>query len=87
MGVVTLVDNMTRESPHIAVERSFSGRQVAEILDKVGQRIGLPEAIQLDNGPEFTSKALDEWAARNQIKLLFSRPGTPTGYPLGESVY
>lgn len=83
--VFTLVDNMTRESPHIAVERSFSGRQITEILDNIGQRIGLPEAIQLDNGPEFTSKALDEWAARNHIKLLFSRPGTPTDNPYIEA--
>jgi putative transposase len=83
--VFTLVDNMTRESPHIAVERSFSGQQIAEILDQVGQRIGLPEAIQLDNGPEFTSKALDEWAARNKVKLLFSRPGTPTDNPYVEA--
>lgn len=76
--VLTLVDNMSRESPHIAVGRSFSGQQVAEMLDQVAQRLGLPKAIQVDNGPEFTSKALDEWAARNKIKLLFSRPGTPT---------
>lgn len=83
--VFTLVDNMTRESPHIAVERSFSDRQIAEMLDKVSQRIGLPEAIQLDNGPEFTSKALDEWGPRNKVKLLFSRPGTPTDNPYIEA--
>jgi putative transposase len=78
---------MSRESPSIAVERSFSGERVTEILEQAVQRSGLPVAIQVDNGPEFTSKALDEWAARNKVKLMFSRPGTPTGYPLGESVY
>jgi putative transposase len=83
--VLTLVDTMSRESPHIAVERSFSDERVAEILDQVGQRIGLPEAIQVDNGPEFTSKALDEWAARNKVKLVFSRPGTPTDNPYIEA--
>ena len=83
--VLTLVDNMTRESPHIAVERSFSGERVAEVLDQVAQRIGLPQAIQVDNGPEFTSKALDEWAARNKVKLVFSRPGTPTDNPYIEA--
>jgi putative transposase len=83
--ILTLVDNMSRESPHIAVERSFSGEKVAEILDHLAQRIGLPQAIQVDNGPEFTSKALDEWAARNQVKLIFSRPGTPTDNPYIEA--
>ena len=79
--VLTLVDNMSRESPLIAVERSFSGEKVAELLDQVAQRAGLPQAIQVDDGPEFTSKALDEWAARNKVKLIFSRPGTPTDNP------
>jgi putative transposase len=76
--VLTLVDTMSRESPQVVVERSFSGEQVAEILDQVAQQKGLPKAIQVDNGPEFTSKVLDEWAARNKVKLVFSRPGTPT---------
>jgi putative transposase len=83
--VLTLVDNMSRESPLIAVERSFSGEMVAGLLDQVAQRVGLPQAIQVDNGPEFTSKALDEWAARNTVKLIFSRPGTPTDNPYIEA--
>ena len=79
--LLTLVDTMSRESPLIAVERSFSGENVAGLLDQVAQRVGLPDAIQVDNGPEFTSNALDEWAARNSVKLIFSRPGTPTDNP------
>ena len=83
--VLTLVDNMSRESPYIAVERSFSGERVTEILGQAAQRSGLPVAIQVDNGPEFTSKALDEWAVRNKVKLVFSRPGTPTDNPYIEA--
>ena len=83
--LLTVVDNMSRESPLIAVESSFSGEKVAGLLDQVAQRIGLPQAIQVDNGPEFTSKALDEWAARNKVKLIFSRPGTPTDNPYIEA--
>ena len=78
---LTLVDTMRRESPAIEVARSFSGQHVTEVLDRLAQRIGLPKAIQVDNGSECTSKALDEWAARNTVKLLFSRPGTPTDNP------
>jgi putative transposase len=32
----------------------------------------------VDNGPEFTSKALDQWAYWNRVALDFSRPGKPT---------
>lgn len=83
--VLTLVDTMTRESPHIEVERSFSGERIAAVLDQLAARVGLPQAIQVDNGPEFTSKALDDWAARNTVTLIFSRPGTPTDNPYIEA--
>ena len=84
--VLTLVDTMSRESPSSAVERSFSGERVTEMLEQAVQRSGLPVAMQVDNRPEFTSKALDEWAARNKVKLVFSRPGTPTDNPYIEAV-
>jgi putative transposase len=83
--ILTLVDNMTRESPTIAVNRSFSGQAVAEVLERLAQTTGLPQVIQVDNGPEFVAKALDEWAHRHQVKLVFSRPGTPTDNPFIEA--
>lgn len=36
------------------------------------------KAITVDNGTEFTSKALDDWAYRNGVLLDFIRPGKPT---------
>lgn len=83
--ILTLVDNMTRERPAIEVSHSFSGQAVAAILDRLAQTTGLPQVIQVDNGPEFVSKALDEWAHRRQVKLAFSRPGTPTDNPFIEA--
>ena len=38
----------------------------------------LPRTIRVDNGPEFTSKRLDQRAYLNGVKLDFSRPGKPT---------
>ncbi len=32
----------------------------------------------MDNGPEFISKALQEWAGDNDIKLKYIQPGSPT---------
>jgi putative transposase len=32
----------------------------------------------MDNGTEFQSKALDDWAYRNGVQLEFIRPGKPT---------
>ncbi len=38
----------------------------------------LPRTIRVDNGPEFTSKRLDQWSYLNEVELDFSRPGKPT---------
>jgi putative transposase len=35
----------------------------------------LPETIVVDNGPEFTTKAPDQWAYPRGAKLHFIRPG------------
>lgn len=32
-----------------------------------------PDRIQVDNGSEFISKAIDKWAYENQVVLDFSR--------------
>jgi putative transposase len=76
--LLTLVDNYTRESLAIEVDPHLGGQRVAEILTLVALERGKPEKIRVDNGPEFTSKRLDQWAYINQVELDFSRPGKPT---------
>lgn len=85
--VLTLVDNVSRVSPTLRADRSMGGEKVVEVLeDAVRKQNGVcPKVISVDNGPEFTSKALDEWAHRRGVKLQFSRPGTPTDNPYIES--
>lgn len=73
----TLVDNFSRESPAIEVDFSLNGERVVEVLERLKWRRGLPKAIKVDNGSEFISKVVDQWAYRNQVKLDFSRPGKP----------
>ena len=83
--LLTLVDNFTRESLAIEVDERLGGHRVAEVLMQVAEERGLPETIRLDNGPEFTSKRLDQWAYLNGVKLDFSRPGKPTDNAFIES--
>jgi putative transposase len=83
--VLTLVDNFTRESLAIEVGVGFTGHQVARILTGVAQERGLPRTIRVDNGSEFTSRALDQWACLNGVTLDFSRPGKPTDNPFIEA--
>lgn len=83
--ILTLVDNYTRESLGLWVEKRFTGDQVVAALTKVVDQIGKPRSIRVDNGPEFISKSLDWWAYFYGVKLDFSRPGKPTDNAFIES--
>lgn len=39
---------------------------------------GYPKAIRTDQGPEFTGRALDQWAYRNGVQLKLIQAGKPT---------
>ena len=66
--------------------KGFTGTAVGDLLSQAGRdRDTLPQRIRVDNGTEFTSKALDHWAYWNQVKLDFSRPGKPTDNPFIEA--
>jgi putative transposase len=82
---LTIVDDYSRECPAIEVDTSLGGARVVGVLDKLADRCGLPEAITVDNGPEFAGKALDEWAYRKGVKLNFIRPGKPIENAYAES--
>jgi len=76
--LLTVVDAYTRESLAIEVDVSLSGVRVARVLDRViAERGGVPEEIVLDNGPELTSRALDQWAYERGVRLRFIEPGKP----------
>jgi len=75
--LLTIVDDFTRESLAIEVGERIGGQRVVEILMQLGKERGLPQTIRVDNGPEFTSKRLDQWAYLNGVELDFSRPGRP----------
>lgn len=83
--VFTIVDNFSRVSPALEVDFSLTGKRVAEVLDRLKLTCGLPKVIHCDNGSEFISKAVDDWAHRNNVKLDFSRPAKPTDNPFIES--
>jgi putative transposase len=75
--VLTVVDQFSRESPLLEAAFSFSGHDVARVLDGLIQTRGAPASITVDHGTEFMSKALEEWAYRRGVKLDFIRPGKP----------
>ena len=82
---LTLVDDCTRECPAITVDFSLPAERVIATLERVAQTRGLPRAIVCDNGPEFASAALDDWAHRRGVDLAFIDPGKPVQNAFVES--
>jgi putative transposase len=85
LRVLVIVDNHTRESLALVAGQRIRGIEVVAQLERICKEHGLPERIQVDNGPEFISKDLDRWAYWNHVELDFSRPGKPTDNALVES--
>lgn len=78
LRMLTVVDTYTRESLAIEVDTSLSGARMARVLDRVIDERGVgPVEIVMDNGPEMTSKALDQWAYERGVQLRFIQPGKP----------
>jgi putative transposase len=77
MRMLTVIDAWNRECPRIEVDFSLTGARVARVLEQLRQQGRRPQLIQVDNGPEFVSKALDAWAHEHGVRLQFIRPGKP----------
>ena len=75
---LTVVDDFTRECLDIAVDFAIGGTYVAAVLMTISRFRGLPQAIRTDQGPEFTSRALDHWAYRQGVDLKLIAAGKPT---------
>ena len=82
---LTIVDHFTRESLAIEARRRMLGKDVVNALEHVACDRQLPKSIRVDNGPEFTSKVLDQWVYANGVTHDFSWPEKPTDNAFVES--
>lgn len=86
LRALTVVDNFSRECLAIPVEHALKGEDVVAVMVRIFYETGrVPQRIQVDNGSEFISKALDRWAYERGVILDFSRPGKPTDNAFIES--
>jgi putative transposase len=83
--LLTIVDVYSRENVALEVDFGFKSPQVVDVLRAAVKVRGVPERIYCDNGPEFVSLHLDQWAHWNRVKLDFSRPGRPSDNAFCES--
>jgi putative transposase len=48
-----------------------------EVLARLVSERGAPRHLRSDNGPEFVSKALLQWATRQSLGMALIDPGKP----------
>jgi len=84
--VLNVGDSYSRYFLGYEVDTSITGKRVCHVLDRLIWVSGKPEMITVDNGPEYIGKALDAWAYRHGVKLVFNRPGKPVDNPYIESL-
>ena len=73
-----VVDDFNREALAIEIDLSLPAPRVIRVLERVSLFRGYPEKLRVDNGPEFISLALADWAEENNVMLDFIQPGKPT---------
>ncbi len=73
---LTCVDDFTKECLTVTVAFGISGVQVSRILDSIALFRGYPATIRTDQGPEFTCRALDQWAFEHGVELRLIQPGS-----------
>lgn len=74
---LNILDDFNREGLAIEVDFSLPSERVVRTLNQVLSWRGRPNAIRVDNGPEYVSATLQIWAAKLGIELLYIQPGKP----------
>lgn len=77
-GVLTIVDDFSKEAIDLVVDLGISGHYVTRVLDQAARFRATPRLFEPTRGPEFTGKALDQWACQHGVQLKLIQAGKPT---------
>ncbi len=73
-----VVDDFNREALAIEIDFKLPAQRVIRVLDRIAYSRGYPLKLRMDNGHEFISLVLAEWAETREVVLEFIKPGKPT---------
>jgi putative transposase len=72
-----VIDESNREALGIEVGTSIPSARVIRVLERMIDLYGQPQAIRMDNGPEFIAAGFEEWCQQRNIARLYIAPGKP----------
>jgi len=87
LKLLNVVDEFTRESLAMLVERGIDADRTVEVLGRLAAERGAPEYLRCDNGPEMTAHALRDWCELSGTGTAFIEPGSPWQNPYVESFH
>ncbi len=79
---LNVLDDYNREGLGIEVDFSLPAERVIRSLNQIIEWRGKPFAIRVDNGPEYVSGKLMEWAETQGIALSHIQPGSRNRMPM-----
>ena len=74
---LSVLDDFNREGLCIEVDFSLPAERVLRSLNQIIEWRGKPQVIRVDNGPEYISGTLKEWAEKQGVRLEHIQPGKP----------
>lgn len=75
--LLNIIDDFNREGLGIEIDLSIPAERVLRTLERIIEWRGKPKAIRCDNGPEYISGKIKEWAKRHDIEIWYIQPGNP----------
>jgi putative transposase len=72
-----VLDHFNREGLAIEADLSLPSARVIRVPEQIIEWRGRPAVIRCDNGPEYLSEAIRDWARRQAIRLEHIQPGKP----------
>ena len=74
---LNILDDFNREFLSAEIDLSLPTTRVITALEHIIEWRGAPKVLRSDNGPEFISKEMSQWAESKGIILWFTQPGNP----------
>ena len=85
--VLCISDEFTRQSLAMVAGHSFASERVCGVLEELCSRLGTPQMLRMDNGPEFITLALRGLCHRQGINPAYIEPGKPWQNGFAESLH
>ena len=77
LRLLNVLDDFNREGLGIEVDVSLPTARVIRSLNRIIEWRGKPQTIRVDNGPEYISGKLRDWAEACNIQINHIQPGKP----------